>query len=590
MSLPKLGFAKRLLTLYSLVFVIGIALTDWSLSRVVAEHELDALKDSLARQSSLVANLVAPVFDRIPELQEQVIRFTEGTNIRATIIDAHGKVLADSSETPENLREMDNHASRPEIAAALRKETGVSIRYSLTLKTKMLYIAVPIVMDGSVRGVVRSAMPVSRVDETFASARKTIFTVAVFAILVILVTGLLFTRRLTRRIRQITRGAERYASEDWSEKVLIDGRDELKMLADTMNHMASILRHRIRDLESEKAKISAILSHMTDAVIAVNGTKEVVMANPMAEKLFGFSAAAALGKSLIEATRHPHLETIVDEAFLKGQTIAGEIQLISPAKKILRISVVITGENVRDIKGIIVFNDITEIRRLENNRKEFVANVSHELRTPLTSLKGFIETLLDGASRDPSTSERFLKMMQEDATRLGRLVEDMLTLGEIEQGALPLKKEALDLDAEIRAVVERFGPQLETKKILVEDQLGTKPLTVAGDRDKVRQVFVNLIDNAAKYSPENSKILLRADPNQFGITVSVEDTGPGIPADVVERVFERFFRVDKARPRDLGGTGLGLAIVKHIMEAHGGKITCLSKPGIGTRFTAFFPF
>ncbi len=589
MAFPKIGLAKRLLALYAFIFILVILLTDWSLSRVIEKRELENLQSSLVSQATLISRSIGPMLAEGPPLQEKIRQYPAGTHPRITIVDPRGTVLADSSETPEGLAKMDNHATRPEIAAALLKNTGISLRYSMTLKTKMLYVAVPIIDSSGFHGVVRVAMPVARVDESLAAARKPVFAMAFLGILVILLAGFFFANRLTHRIRRITSAAERFAAEDWSEKVLIDGNDELKMLGNTMNQMAATLRQRIRDLESERSKLSAILSNMTDAVIAIDHRREIVMANPPAEILFGFTNREVKGKSLIEATRHPYLEGIVDRAFGENGTASGEIQLTDKAKKILKVSVVVTGEEVRDIGGILVFHDITEIRRLENARKEFVANVSHELRTPLTSLRGFIETLLGGASKDPATSERFLQMMQEDTVRLSRLVEDILTLGEIEQGVIPLKKEPFDILDEVRAITDRFRPQIESKKITVEDRLPGEPLSVSGDRDKVRQVFMNLIDNAVKFNVTGGRIIFTAEKQGNGVRVTIEDTGPGIPQDSLLRIFERFFRVDKARSRELGGTGLGLAIVKHIMEAHGGTVNCRSRENTGSAFSVFFP-
>ncbi|MBU9889704.1 MAG: cell wall metabolism sensor histidine kinase WalK [Candidatus Omnitrophica bacterium] len=589
MGLPKLGFAKRLLALYTLIFILAILLTDWSLSRSVEKRELDTLQQSLTRQATLIATSLGPLLAEGPPYQDKIRHFAPGTHPRITIVDPQGKVLADTSEDTEGLARMDNHAARPEIAAALANKTGVNIRYSMTLRTKMLYVAVPILDASGSHGALRLAMPVTRVNAILAEARKPVFGAALLGILIVLVSGLFFARRITARIRRITSVAERYAAEDWSEKVLIDGQDELKMLGDTMNKMAASLRHRIRALESEKGKLGAILTHMTDAVIAIDHKKSVVMANPPAEDLFGINSGSVDGKSLIEATRHPYLEEIVNRAFEKRGTESGEVQLSGKTKRILKVSVVSTGKGVRDIGGILVFHDITEIRRLENIRKEFVANVSHELRTPLTSLRGFIETLRDGAAEDAATRGHFLQMMQEDIVRLTRLVEDILTLGEIEQGILPLKKETCDLAAELRLVVERLGSQIVLKKIVVHNALPESPLRVSGDRDKVRQVFMNLVDNAIKFTPPEGKITLKAGKESGGVRVTIEDTGPGIPQDAVPRVFERFFRVDKARSRDVGGTGLGLAIVKHIMEAHGGNAFCQSEENKGSAFSVLFP-
>ncbi len=589
MGLPRLGFAKRLLFIYGFIFVTALLATDWSLSRVLEKRDLDQLQKSLTRQSSLIREFAVPLLQNTRQLQAQIEKLSKETSTRISIIDPNGIVLADSGEPFEKIAMMDNHATRPEVAAALRKTPGASTRYSMTLNTPMLYVAIPILEGEKLKGVVRTAMPVIRVDEILATARKPILFSLLIGILLIFGIGFLFAHQLTQRIRKITSIAERFSREDWSEKILIGGKDELKLLADTMNRMASTLQSRIEDLETEKGKISAILSNMTEAVIAIDHRKQLVTANPNAENIFGFKSNTTLGKSLIEITRHPQLERSVDHALKEQKTLTDEIRLSFKDQKILRVNIVIPGIQLRDIGSILVFHDVTEIRRLENIRKEFVANASHELRTPLTSVKGFIETLLGGALKDPAATERFLKIMQEDAARLGRLVDDMLILGEIEQGIAPIKKEAFDVIKEIREVVVRLNLQAQSKKIEIEDRLPEGPLEITGDRDKVRQVFINLIDNAIKFNKEGGKIILKAKQGEKEVQISIEDTGIGIPQEALGRIFERFFRVDKGRSRELGGTGLGLAIVKHIMEAHGGQASCKSIPGQGSTFTVLFP-
>ena len=589
MELPRIGFAKRLLALYSVVFVLVLFVTDWTLSHVLQERDLQHLQNSLSRQSALICDIAAPLLQDTPRLQSEVKKLTSGTDLRVTIIDPKGVVLADSSETSATLATMDNHATRPEMAAALMKKPGIAIRYSMTLNARMLYVATPILENAVVLGVVRTAMPVTQVDEILASVRRPVIVTGLFGILIVLIAGILFSHQLTKRIRRITSVAERFAREDWSGKILVDGRDELKMLASTMNQMASSLRLRIGDLESEKSKISVILSSMNEGVIAIGRRKQYVMANPAAEKLFGFTSSEAREKSLIEITRDPQLERLVDQAFQEQKNLSGEIQIPGKAKKTLRVNVMVLGSNVRDIGAILVLYDMTELRRLENIRKDFIANVSHELRTPLTSIRGFVETLLEGPAKDPATHDRFLKIIAEETGRLGRLVEDILTLGEIEQGVALVKKEKLDLSSELPAILERFKPRLEEKRIALENRISGKPLFLSGDRDKIHQVFVNLIDNAIKFNNPGGKIILSSDEKPEGMTVTIEDTGVGIPEDALGRIFERFFRADKARSKELGGTGLGLAIVKHIMEAHGGRASCQSTPGQGSRFEVFFP-
>jgi two-component system phosphate regulon sensor histidine kinase PhoR len=588
-GLPKIGFAKRLLALYGIVFILVLLVTDGTLSHFLQKRDLLDLQSALTRESILVRELAIPLLGDPKRLQEQIKKIGGGTDIRVTIIDPKGTVLADSSESPEQLPQMENHALRPEVAAALRKETGMSVRYSVTLGTRMLYIAIPILEQAKILGVVRTAMPVTRVDEILASVRRPVFLTAVFGILIVLIAGMLFSHHLTKRIRRITSVAERYARGDWSEKILIDGKDELKMLANTMNQMATSLRSRIEDLESEKGKIAVILKHMTEGVIAIDRHKQIVIMNPTAEKIFGCEAPAPQGKSLIEVTRHPQIERIVDRALEDQKTGSEEIQLSGETKKTLRLSVVILKEHARDIRGILVFHDATELRRLENVRKEFVTNVSHELRTPLTAIKGFIETLLGGALKDPPASERFLKIIAEETERLGRLVEDVLTLGEIEQKIALMKKDRVDLAPKLAVILEQFKAGIEKSKLTVENRISGKPLIVPGDGDKIHQVFVNLVDNAVKFNRPGGRIVLSADQKPEGVTVTIEDTGIGISEEAQRRVFERFFRADQARSKELGGTGLGLAIVKHIMEAHGGHASCQSTPGQGSRFSVFFP-
>ena len=589
MELPRIGFAKRLLVLYGIIFILVLFVTDWTLSNVLQKRDLQQLQSSLSRQTTLIREIATPLLKDTSRLRVEVKKMAAGTDLRITIIDSTGTILADSSETDEALAKMDNHATRPEVAAALRKEMGMSVRYSMTLETRMLYIALPILDHEKVAGVVRTALPVTRVDEILTSVRRPVMFTAILGILIVLIAGILFSNHLTRRIRRITSVAERYAREDWSQKILMDGRDELKMLANTMNQMAASLSSRINDLENEKGKISVILNHMNEGVIALGRRKEYVMANPAAEQIFGFTPSALQGKSLIEITRHPQLERIVDQAFREQKNVSEEIQISGKIKKTLRVNVILLGPHARDIAGILVFHDMTELRRLENVRKEFVANVSHELRTPLTSIRGFIETLLNGALKDPSTSEKFLKIVAEETERLRRLVEDILTLGEIEQGAVRIHKEKIDLAEELPAILEQFKAQLQGKRIALENRLSGKPLPLTGNKDKIHQVFVNLIDNAIKFNKPEGKIVLSAEQKPEGVTILIEDTGVGIPEEALGRIFERFFRVDKARSKELGGTGLGLAIVKHIMEAHGGHISCESTPGQGSRFSVFFP-
>lgn len=591
--LPRLNSGKRFLFLYGTVFIAILLMTGWTISCFLKKHDFNQLQDSLIRQTLLAREMVLSSMERqepSEKMQELVQALSRQTKARITVIDAAGHVLADSSEDPPHLREMDNHAKRPEVVAALHQEIGTSIRYSMTLNTRMLYVAVPLSLKGQGLGVLRTALPIQQVNRFIAAVAQPIAVATGIGILVIILIGVFFGNQLNQRIRKITSVAQQYAAGDFSPKILMDGQDELKLLATVMNMMAQTLRHRMEEIESEKEKMAAVLRNMSDGILALGPEKQVIIANHGAETILGFSEQKILGKSLLEATRHPRINALMDRAFKTRTPVSEEIILSGKNHCVLQISAVQIPDPHQKITGLLVLHDITEIRRLENIRKDFVANVSHELRTPLTSIKGFIETLLGGAFKDKMTSEKFLHMMSEDTSRLSRLVDDLLTLNEIEQGGIPMPKEALELQPEIQKILERFQSQLHAKKITLKNQIPAYPvIKLHANPDKFRQVLVNLLDNAIKFNKESGTIILGLQTSSEEIGITVEDTGSGIPSEAMDRIFERFFRVDKARSRELGGTGLGLAIIKHIMEAHSGRVTCQSRVGEGSTFSVFFP-
>lgn len=567
--------------------------TGWTITSFLKKHDFYQIQDSLVRQTILIRDLVLPALtrpDSSDALENLVKKLSEHTKMRITVIDPVGRVLADSRENPAGLSSMDNHAKRPEIAAAMNHQMGTSIRHSMTLNTRMLYVALPLHQDNRMLGVLRTALPLQQINRFLTAVGQPIALATLIGILVMLLIGIFFANRLNFRIRKITSVAQQYATGDFSAKILMDGQDELKLLAVVMNMMAQTIRQRVEDIESEKEKISAVLQNMSDGVLAVDFHKQILIANCGAETMFGFSEKEVLGKSLLEATRHPRIHALMDTALIQQNLVSEEILLSGKTRRVLQTSAIRIRDSHQKIAGILVFHDITEIRRLENLRKDFVANVSHELRTPLTSIRGFIETLLGGALKDKTASERFLKMMAEDTSRLSRLVDDLLTLSEIEQGDVTFSKEFLCPHEETQKILERFRGPLETKKITVENRITAKPaLKLQAHPDKFRQIFVNLLDNAIKFNRDSGKIILDIKDGENEIEISVTDTGNGIPPEAIHRIFERFFRLDQARSRELGGTGLGLAIVKHIMEAHSGRVTCRSQVGKGSTFSVFFP-
>lgn len=346
------------------------------------------------------------------------------------------------------------------------------------------------------------------------------------------------------------------------------------------------LKSGLAELADEQVKISTILENMGEGIIAVDSRKRILLLNRSAESIFNVSRSKSLGRSILEIVRNPKVDQLMEEAISKRAAIAEEIEVFHPNRKVLKANAVGVETQDSQVAGILVLSDVTDLRKLERLRQDFVANVSHELKTPLTSIKGFIETLSAGALENRDQAHSFLKMMEEDAERLTRLIGDLLELSQIESNEIVLKREVLDLKSEVEKVLLGFGSFIQEKKILVENHTASH---VMADRDKLKQILINLIENAIKFNRVGGKIIFRSKTVGQEVEISIEDTGIGIPEGMIPRIFERFFRVDKARSRELGGTGLGLAIVKHLVEAHGGRVRCESKLGKGSIFSLSFP-
>lgn len=378
-----------------------------------------------------------------------------------------------------------------------------------------------------------------------------------------------------------------------------------KKLAKKMKELTGSVRglsEQLENSESERKRMAKILSHMAEGIIAVDSERKILAVNPSAEQMFHRSQNSSAGKGLLEVSGHPTLDKIAEQAIDSQSIIKEEVSLTHlPEPKYLAVTAIGIEKQKEVISAVLVIQDVTQLRKYESHRREFVANVSHELKTPLTSLQGFIETLLGGAIRDETKSESFLKMMEEDAKRLARLVADLLELSKIESNEIPLKCTNLSIPREIENVISLLEPQIKQKNIRCEKSLAQNFPSVEADRDKIKQVLMNLIENAIKFNREGGKIIIRASAQKNKIRVEIEDTGIGIPEADLARVFERFYRVDKARSREAGlpagvhrteagGTGLGLSIAKHIIEAHGGELSCSSSPGQGSSFTFTLPF
>lgn len=414
--------------------------------------------------------------------------------------------------------------------------------------------------------------------------------ITVFALLICLCVGFIVTRKMSQSITQITQAARGMARGDFSEPIRTDSKDEIGDLARSFNAMSIELQNKIRTLTKEIGEKQAILSGMIEGVIAIDRDQRIILFNSASEGMFDVSSYRALGRFHWEVIRHSRLNSLFQEVLETGSHKMEEVILHYGGERTLQVQVAaIPSEEDTPWAVVAVFHDITEIRRLEKVRKEFVANVSHELRTPLTSIKGSVETLRNGAISDPEKSLRFLDIIEKHTERLNRLITDLLDLSQIERGKTEMNLEPVNLVEVINRVVSTFREMVTRKGQRIMVGIPPDLPTVFADEEKIETALINLLDNAVKYTPDHGEITVFAFEKDDGLQVEVADTGIGIPTNDLPRIFERFYRVDKARSRELGGTGLGLSIVKHIIEIHGGTVSAESEVGKGSRFIFNLP-
>jgi two-component system phosphate regulon sensor histidine kinase PhoR len=587
------SFARRVVFAYSVIFALIFLFAGLFLANRLENQSLRNLKENLITETRLLSRLFSGIpFQNadLSALQNSCLELKKDTRTRVTLVDTSGKVLADSSETLDEIRKMENHKNRPEIRTALQGGTGYEVRYSDTLRMKMLYAAVPVYQNRVIAGVVRTSVSLEHVRRILSAVRNPLLVCLGGGMALILGAGFFLGAYMSRRINHLAKGAARYAQGYLEKKIYTPERDELRVLAEAMNAMALSLNTKMKELKNENNKVSGILENLEEGVLAVDGKRRVLVMNRSAERMFGADRDTALGKSLLETARAETFDAALAQAMEEKKTVMAETRVGFPFRLHLKgVAIGLDEEKIEHaVAGILVLHDLTEIRKLENLRREFVANVSHELRTPLTSIKGFVETLLGGALKDTKRSEEFLRMVEEDTLRLTRLIDDLLELSRIESGQIPLNREKFDPAEEIEKVLLMFRAKIAEKKLGVVKDI-TGPSFVHADRDQIRQVLINLMDNAVKFNRPEGQIFIHAACENDCVKITVRDTGIGIPREALPRIFERFFRVDKARFRSLGGTGLGLAIVKHIVEAHGGVVACISEHEKGSEFSFTLP-
>ncbi|MFZ7112321.1 MAG: two-component system histidine kinase PnpS [Desulfatiglandales bacterium] len=590
-SAKKKRLLWQLYPSYLLITLVCLVAATWFASHSLRKSFLSQNAADLEARARLLED---QIIERLDPLDASGIdrlckRIGARVSTRMTVILPSGKVVGDSREDPTK---MDNHMDRPEVMKALKGETGVStMRYSSTLEEEMMYVGVPLDRDGKRVGVVRMSVPFLALDE---AVRDVEIRIALWGLLIAIfaaVLSLWVSRRISRPLEEMKRGAERFARGRLDHRLPVPGTEEMRGLAVAMNQMAGQLSERMSTVIRQRGELEAVLSSMVEGVIGVDLEEHVIVMNDAAAGIFGCRREEAQGRSIQEVVRNPELQAFVKTALSSGEPVEEDILVYSRDERVLSGCgmVLVDGKGMR-AGALIVLNDVTRLRRLENIRKDFVANVSHEIKTPITAIRGFVETLRDSGERTPEETERFLGIIHKHVHRLEAIVEDLMSLSRIEQEAE--REEILLSEGRLQTVlqtaVQICEGRAEEKKIAIE--LSCPPdMTALIDPPLLEQAVANLLDNAVKYSGEESAVHVEALGTDHEVIIRVRDQGRGIEKEHLPRIFERFYRVDKARSRKMGGTGLGLAIVKHIVEAHKGRVEVESILGRGSTFSIILP-
>jgi two-component system phosphate regulon sensor histidine kinase PhoR len=537
----------------------------------------------LSEATALLAPLVAARAAAGADLQDFTVELTADSRLRLTLIAADGRVLADSARTAEQVRLMQNHATRPEVRAALARGAGTAVRRSATTGEAYAYAA-RAVAGPSGPLIVRLAQPVGLLPALGAPLRGALLLAIATAVLAAVAVSAWLTRRLFAPLSRLIAGADRLAAGDLAARLEVPDEQELATLALSLNRLAATVEERIAAARAERDHLRAILAAMADGVLVTDAAGRAILVNPEFRRLFGL-AAGVEGATPLEIARQPRVDDLVRRALAGGETAAVEIELDLPERRALSL----TAAPLPGRGAVVVARDLTPFARLAETRRDFVANVSHELKTPLAAIHGYAETLRDGALADPATATRFTERILDSSRRLQALLEDLLTLSRLESPAGQRERQEVDLGEAARHAIETLTPAAAERGVDLELRDGSPP-PLPGDPDALERLLLNLVDNALKYNRPGGRVTVAVARRGDEAVLEVADTGIGIPSEVLPRIFERFYRVDKGRSRAEGGTGLGLAIAKHVAQAHGGRIEVESEPGRGSTFTVRLPY
>jgi two-component system phosphate regulon sensor histidine kinase PhoR len=574
----------RITVSFILVVLIIMGILGVYLVNSTRNSQLDNLRSQLENEAKITAEASLSGFlspDESSTLDDLAKKLGAEIETRITIIALDGVVLGDSHEDPAI---MENHASRPEIMDALATGVGASTRYSTTLGQMMMYVAVPVIYQGEALGVARVSLPLTAVESLVHQVTVSIIIAIAVAVALVILAAWIIARITTRPIRRLTAASKRIASGELGQKIPVGAKDEVGELTHAFNEMSTKTKGLVEAISEDRTRLATILDNMTDGVIMTDAEGNIALANRAAEKLFNIKDAE--NKPLIEVVRDHEVDELLKLCLKTAGTQTVQYESGISKRYLGAIAIPIIHNELTSV--LLLLQDLTELRNLQTMRRDVIGNISHEFRTPLAGIKAMVETLRDGAVDDKETAEDFLARIDSEVDRLTQLVAELTELSRIETGKAELKKEPLDLNQLMDEVIAQLNPQTERQKIAISQNFAADLPSVSADKDRVRQVIANLVHNAIKFTPAGGRITITSRELEGSVVVDIADTGIGIPKENLARVFERFYKGDKARAGE--GTGMGLAIAKHVIEAHRGSIWVRSEEGKGSTFSFSLPF
>ena len=581
-----LGFRGKIFVAIFGVAAACLLLVATLVSLSLPEQTYRRIEQSLVSEAHLVADVLSTHERDLPSgaIESEASRIGKTLPARVTLIAADGTVVGDSMVSGATLSTLENHATRPEVLQAKATGVGISRRYSHTIQTDMLYVAVTI--DHPRMTMVRLALPLTEVQQQVASVRHMALVALGVALVGALALSWIASVLLGRRLQAIASAARRFASGDLSQRVRDYERDELGTVARVLDDTVRELASRVDELRQDRARTDAILTGMVEGVMVVNSQGRVQLVNRAARAMLALDDAT-VGGHYLESVRHPGIAALLTDTLEGRQPPHLELSPArTPGRRLVARATPVSAPSVTG--AVLVLHDITDLRRADQVRRDFVANVSHELRTPLTAIRGYVEALTD----DPASVEdraRFLDVIARHVSRMERLVRDLLRLAGLDARQEPVEQSTCPLPGLLAGAIADLATIIESRRQEVTIGVAPEVTTVRTDPQKLQDAIRNLVENAVNYSPEGTRIRLDARQNGDRVAITVSDEGPGIPESDLERVFERFYRVDKARSRESGGTGLGLSIVKHLIDVLGGQVWAANRPEGGAVFTISLP-